>query len=375
MTTHRNLTTFLAFIVTLAGCIRGGEFPVTDFGAVGDGVTDCTEAFGKAIKASSRHGGKVVVPDGEYLCRTIHLLDNTTIQLSDGATILACTDPDSYDSFIPSHDLSRYDSGDGTVNANNSRDARWNRALIIADNVSNVVISGKGTIDGRHVTDSLGEEGMRGPHTILMAESSNIIIEGITIRRASNYAFMGYVLGNAVFRDIHIQEGWDGIHVRGGENIEISGCTFETGDDCIAGGYWEGMTIKDCDINSSCNGIRMIMPSQNVLVTSCRFHGPGKFPHRTSGEQRRTNMLFGISLEPGAWGYAPGNMGGIEIIDNTMDCLSSPISVSIRDGVNADDLTVKGLKATGIYGTLSPIVKWNDNGFRSICTDKIDVDS
>ena len=371
MTTHRNLTTFLACIVTLAGCIRGGEFPVTDFGAVGDGVTDCTEAFGKAIKASSRHGGKVVVPDGEYLCRTIHLLDNTTIQLSDGATILACTDPDSYDSFIPSHDLSRYDSGDGTVNANNSRDARWNRALIIADNVSNVVISGKGTIDGRHVTDSLGEEGMRGPHTILMAESSNIIIEDITIRRASNYAFMGYGLGNAVFRDIHIREGWDGIHVRGGENIEISGCTFETGDDCIAGGYWEGMTIKDCDINSSCNGIRMIMPSQNVLVTSCRFHGPGKFPHRTSGEQRRTNMLFGISLEPGAWGYAPGNMGGIEIIDNTMDCLSSPISVSIRDGVNADDLTVKGLKATGIYGTLSPIVKWNDNGFRSICTDKI----
>ena len=40
-------------------------FPVTRFGAVGDGSTDCTQAFAAAIAACNRAGGgHVVVPPG-----------------------------------------------------------------------------------------------------------------------------------------------------------------------------------------------------------------------------------------------------------------------------------------------------------------------
>ncbi len=47
-----------------------GVVSVADFGAVGDGKTDCTEAFLRAIKAAtkaSEHGATVVVPPGRYV--------------------------------------------------------------------------------------------------------------------------------------------------------------------------------------------------------------------------------------------------------------------------------------------------------------------
>jgi len=45
-----------------AGC------SVTDFGAIGDGQTDCTAAFKKAIDA---HGGVIYIPEGRYLISDI----------------------------------------------------------------------------------------------------------------------------------------------------------------------------------------------------------------------------------------------------------------------------------------------------------------
>src|SRR6266545_4994980 len=44
------------------------DFHVTRFGAVGDGKTDCTDAFRRAIAACSKAGGgRVVVPSGKFL--------------------------------------------------------------------------------------------------------------------------------------------------------------------------------------------------------------------------------------------------------------------------------------------------------------------
>src|SRR6185437_6583196 len=50
------------------------DFAITDFGAVGDGKTDCTEAIAKAIEAcAEKGGGRVVVPAGQFLTGAIHL--------------------------------------------------------------------------------------------------------------------------------------------------------------------------------------------------------------------------------------------------------------------------------------------------------------
>ena len=342
------------------------EFNVLDYGACADGQTDCTDAFNRAISDCSRACGRVIVPEGRYLCGTIVLQDKVELFLQRGSEILGDPNPDNYASFIPARDLSKYDSGDGTVNQNNSRDARWNKALILANGVSDVRICGEGTINGRHVFDPLGEEYMRGPHCIIMGECRNVSVEGITITCASNYAYMAYALEDAVFRNVHITEGWDGIHIRGGRNILIDGCTLETGDDSIAGGYWEGMEIRNCSINSSCNGIRMIMPCDGLEVHDCNFYGPGNHPHRTSGEKRRTNMLFGINLQPGGWGAAPGDVRNVYVHDCTMSNMSSPIGLNNSDANHACDLTLENIKATGLYGTVSPVVCYNDSGYDSI---------
>jgi len=367
----------LSMLLVTAGCgsrVTAPEvFDITDFGAVGDGVTECTGAVQAAIDRCTLTGGVVRIPPGTWLCRSLFLKDRVDLHLEAGAVLLGVEDSEAYASFLPQHDLSMYDSGGDSVNANNTGDREWMKAFIHGNGVADASITGEGLIDGRHVFDPLGEEGMRGPHTILVGEAKNFRMEGVSVTRAANYAFLGYAMENAVFKGLHITEGWDGIHIRGGKHVEIADCRFETGDDSIAGGYWEDMLIHGCEINSSCNGVRMIMPSDGVEIRDCHFHGPGAYPHRTSGEARRSNMLFGISLEPGAWGAAHGTARNIRLHDLRMENLSSPLSTSVREGSVAEDLTLENITATALTGALGPIVSWNDQGFRSITLRNVTV--
>ncbi len=355
----------LLLLLTAACTSHPAVFTVTDFGAVPGTVS--TQAIQEALDhCSESGGGQVVIPAGTFQSATLYLRDNVDLHLEEGAVLQGVDDPDAYYPYIPEHDLTRYDSGNGTANSNCVNDRQWMKAFLIGAGVKNASISGKGTIDGVHVFDVRGEENMRGPHTIIVAEAENFHMSGVHITRAANYAFLGYALENPVFEDLFITEGWDGIHIRGCNNGLIRRCQFQTGDDSIAGGYWNQMRIEDCDINSSCNGVRMIMPSDGVDIGHCFLHGPGVYPHRTSGEARRNNMLFGIELEPGAWGKAVGTARNIRLHDLQMQDLSSPVGCSVREGSVAEDLTLENITATGIQGGMSPVVCWNDEGFRKI---------
>jgi polygalacturonase len=73
------------------------SFPITRYGAVGDGLTDNTEAFAKAIAACHcAGGGRVLVPAGAFLTGAIHLRSNVELHVSDGATIRFSPDPATY---------------------------------------------------------------------------------------------------------------------------------------------------------------------------------------------------------------------------------------------------------------------------------------
>ncbi|MBP5274397.1 MAG: hypothetical protein ILO36_05630, partial [Abditibacteriota bacterium] len=55
------------FCSLLSGAAFCRDFNILDFGAVGDGKTDCTDAFEKAVAAArSIGGGNVIVPTGDY---------------------------------------------------------------------------------------------------------------------------------------------------------------------------------------------------------------------------------------------------------------------------------------------------------------------
>ena len=58
----------------------GREFPVTKYGAVGDGVTDCRKRFAKAIDECNRAGGGVRGGfRGTFLTGAIHLKSNVNL--------------------------------------------------------------------------------------------------------------------------------------------------------------------------------------------------------------------------------------------------------------------------------------------------------
>src|ERR1043165_3352088 len=73
------------------------DFLITDYGAVGDGATDCTAAISNAIGAcNTAGGGRVVVLPGSYLTGAIHLLSNVNLFVAKNATLKFSTDTNAY---------------------------------------------------------------------------------------------------------------------------------------------------------------------------------------------------------------------------------------------------------------------------------------
>ncbi len=65
-------------------------FNVRDFGAKGDGKTVDTPAVNRAVDAAAAAGGGTVYfPAGVYVCFSIRLKNNITLNLDNGATIFA----------------------------------------------------------------------------------------------------------------------------------------------------------------------------------------------------------------------------------------------------------------------------------------------
>ncbi len=292
-----------------------GLFNIRDYGAVGDGKTLDTAAINKAIETSAAAGGgQVLFPPGKYLSGTVHLKSNVTVLFDAGATLLGSTDLAHYQNFTP------------PAGTPESGWPPWHRALILGDGVEHITIAGQGAIDGNKVFDPRGEERMRGPHTILLGLCRNVTIRDVSIKDSANYAIMLEFCQQVDVRNVKITGGWDGVHFRGWpgrpcRDVSIVGCQFYTGDDSIAGRYWENVLVSDCIVNSSCNGVRLIGPATHLTIHNSLFYGPGVHPHRTSN---RHNMLSGINLHPGSWGATEGSLDDVLLSDITMKNVASP---------------------------------------------------
>jgi len=95
-----------------------------------------------------------------------------------------------------------------------------------------------------------------------------------------------------------------------------------------------------------------------MIVDDCLFYGPGLHPHRTSD---RYNMLSGIILQPGGWDACDGPLEDVLISDVTMKNVASPVGVLLkRSGNTADNITITGLSATGVYRAPISVESWCD---------------
>lgn len=347
----------LIVLIHTAIAVAGGAFNIREYGAAGDGKTLDTPAIQKAIDAcDNAGGGQVLLPPGKYLSGTVHLKANVTLFLEAGATLVGTAKLDEYRHPIPPASMPE------------ARWGKWHRALILGDGVENIAIAGQGVIDGNKVFDATGEEKMRGPHTFVFVNCKNVTVRDISFVDSANYAIFFMVSDDVSIRNVKFTGGWDGVHFRGSpdrdcKNVSIIGCEFYTGDDCIAGRYWDNTLISGCIVNSSCNGIRLIGPAKHLIIHDCLFYGPGIHPHRTSD---RHNMLAGINLQPGAWDATKGRLDDVLISDISMHNVATPFHISLKPGNTAGSIVVDRVTATGVYRAAASVESWAEEPFENV---------
>lgn len=364
-----NFTAHLLRLAVALGALAAGSSPaaeaparfnIRDFGAHGDGQTLDTAAIQAALDACAQAGGgQVLISPGRYLSGTLHLRSRVTLWFEAGARLIGTTN------------LAEYRQPAPPAFMPEARWGKWHRGLLVGEDLEDVTLAGPGVIDGNKVFDPTGEERMRGPHTLVLVNCRRVRVRDLTFLDAANYAVFFMVCDDVEFRGATFLGGWDGVHWRGAperwcHRVRITDCAFYTGDDAIAGRYWDHTLIADNLINSSCNGIRLIGPATRLTIARNLFRGPGEQPHRTSGERRRTNMLSGVILQPGAWDATRGLLDEVFLADNTMENVASPVTLWTKPGNPVGRVTISGLNATGIYRAALSVESWAETPITNV---------
>jgi len=242
-------------------------YDVRRFGARGDGDTKDTAAVEAALEAASRQGGGVVVfPPGKYLCGTIHLKDNVTLEISAGAVILASPQEKDFDP----HETLPFKPVD-------DRETTYSRyALLAGEGVQNVAITGAGVIDGNRSRRG-------GPKPIAFKNSRHLAIRGITVRNSPNYAVSFLGCDYVELEGVKIINSYaDGIDPDCSRFVRISNCYVDSHDDAICPKAsqalgeprpTEHLVVSHCILRTDCNAFKFGTESRgdlrNVAVTNC----------------------------------------------------------------------------------------------------------
>lgn len=254
---------------------------LSDYGAVGDSLTDSKPAFDKAIAAcKEQNGGRIVVPAGTYLVNgPIHFVSNMSLDLQKGAKLVFSTNPADYLPVVLT-------SWEGTFLYNYS-------PFIYAYKVENVAIIGEGIIDGNakdsfskwhgmqkpsqqlsrkmnHENTPLkervfGEGHYLRPHLIQFFESKNILVEGVTITNSPFWCVHFLQSENITARKVKFDafnKNNDGFDPEYSKNVLIEDIDFNNADDNVA--------IK---AGRDYEGRRTGISSENIIIRNCRFKG------------------------------------------------------------------------------------------------------
>jgi polygalacturonase len=253
-------------------------FPITSFGAVGDGTTDCTGAFRDAIAACSRRGGHVIVPAGTFFTGAIHLLSNVDLHLEQGSVILFSQDPNAYLPVVftrwqgvelmnyspPVYSYGQHNiaiTGQGTLNGQADANHWWNwKPLETADfNLLETMADGNVPVAQR----VFGAGHFLPPQMIQPFLTDTVLIQGVTIENSPFWHMNPNLCRNVTVEGVSINSSGpntDGCDPESCDGVVIDGVTFNTGDDCIA--------IKS---GRDADGRRVNVPCQNVVIQNCNF--------------------------------------------------------------------------------------------------------
>ncbi len=269
---------------------------ISKLGAKGDGLTDCKPAFDKAMRlaeksakaAKAPKGTKIVVPAGRWLVKgPIHLVSNVCLELQEGATLLFDPNPAYYLTQDAKTGRSGvYTSWEGTFCYNYS-------PFIYGYGLTNVSITGKGTIDGNAATTIstwrpsqkpaqarsrelnhkeapieerlFGEGDYLRPHLLQLYNCEGVTLEDFFITNSPFWCVHLLKSENIICRRLRYDAKLvnnDGIDPEYSRNILIEDVEFNNGDDNVA--------IKAGRDN---DGWATASPSENIIIRGCKFKG------------------------------------------------------------------------------------------------------
>lgn len=272
--------------------IPNARFEIDDFGAVPDGVFDCSEAIHQAIAhAVSQGGGTIVFTPGVYVTGPIRLKSKVALHLEDDATLRFVTDPSRY---LPAV-FTRWEG----------MELMGFSPLIYAYGLKDVAITGHGTLDGgannqtwwpwkgphkeahwdliegqdqKPARDALFAMAERGvpprervfadggylrPPFLQFYDCQRVLVEGVTIKNAPFWLVHPVLSRDVTIRGVHCQSygpNSDGCDPESCERVVIEDCVFDTGDDCIA--------LKS---GRNADGRRIGVPCKDVVVQNCHM--------------------------------------------------------------------------------------------------------
>lgn len=204
-----------------------------DFNPYADGVNNDTAFLQSAIMATPQ-GGTLIIDKGTYLVTSLYLKSNINIYLKKGAKILASIIRREYPIHPSYANIGLWEGAE----VNN-----FASTLNFID-TENVTVYGEGELDGQaengdwYINHRVMNIAWRG-HSIFMDRAKNINLIGLYVHNTQAWAIHPYMSDGINFYNLSIKNNpkmptTDGIDPDCSSNIEIKGCHFSVGDDCIA---------------------------------------------------------------------------------------------------------------------------------------------
>ena len=264
---------------------------LNEFGAVGDGVTDNTAAFEKAVAALTKQGGgHLVVPAGIWLTGPIVLKDHMDLHLEKNAMILLTPERSAHlknGKVVPGISASKRTdvsiTGEGIIDGN----GEWWRGVKrtkVSDTEWNAFKRMGGTVTPKgdlwypfnidhfdNIADTYEAQEKMRTHLIRFTDCERILVQGVTIQNSPKFHLVPQRCREVTIDGVTVRCPWnaqngDGIDLMQCRNVLIVNNTVDVGDDgiCMKGGAG-AEALK--------NG-----PCENILIVdNTVFHAHGGF--------------------------------------------------------------------------------------------------
>jgi polygalacturonase len=303
----RFLPALLLAASPLFAAAPSGTYSPADYGAVFDGKTNDGPAIQQAIDAAAAAGGgTVVLPAGRTaLSGSIELKSHLTLRLEPGSRLVASLNRGDYSTSI----------------------------LVRAVGAEEVAITGTGTIEGQGEAFMASRDAVIfhpkdwRPNLVMFRRCRHVRLSDFTLHDSPRFTIQFAGCEDVEARGLTIRNNveipnCDGIDPVCSRDVRITGCSIETGDDCVAISTGApGPDGKPYDP----------MPAENIIVSDCVL----------------TTQDSALKIGSGT----PGDVRNVVFADCVVRRALRGVDIMARDGGNVENVVARNIVIqTQLYG-------------------------